>query len=148
MLLAEDFLLLVTDGVSGRLTALAAQVDAALGGAKLAGLTLLTKVGLSSEWDRGKPGRLIVRDPSPAGDEVLDVALRIVGAPGPNLSVTPVVARRAAGSTGGAASPPGRCAAPAVTARTRATGSRHPGRPAGQPHSPPKGRPLWPRDLT
>ena len=78
MLLAEDLLLLVTDDASGRLSAPAAQVDAGLGGANLAELTLMNKVGLSGQGDQGKPGRIIVRDPSPAGDEVLDAALQIV----------------------------------------------------------------------
>jgi Golgi phosphoprotein 3 (GPP34) len=80
VLLAEDLLLLVTDSASGRLSAPAAQVDAALGGANLLELTLMNKVDLSGEWDQGKPGRIIVRDPSPAGDEVLDAALGIVSA--------------------------------------------------------------------
>jgi Golgi phosphoprotein 3 GPP34 len=35
-------------------------------------------VDLSGEKSAGKPGRLVVRDSSPAGDEVLDAALRIV----------------------------------------------------------------------
>src|SRR5262249_59184204 len=80
MLLAEDLLLLVTDDASGRLSAPAAQVDVALGGANLVELTLMNKVGLSGEWDRGKAGRIIVRDPSPTGDEVLDAALGIINA--------------------------------------------------------------------
>ena len=78
MLLAEDLLLLVTDDTSGRLSAPAAQVDAGLGGANLVELTLLNKVDLSGEGDQGKPGRIIVRDPSPAGDEILDAALGIL----------------------------------------------------------------------
>lgn len=78
MLLAEDLLLLVTDDTSGRLSAPAAQVDAGLGGANLVELTLLNKVDLSGDGDQGKPGRIIVRDPSPAGDEVLDAALEIL----------------------------------------------------------------------
>ena len=78
MLLAEDLLLLVTGDTSGRLSAPAAQVDAALGGANLVELTLMNKVDLSGEGEEGKPGRLIVRDPSPAGDDVLDAALEIV----------------------------------------------------------------------
>ena len=77
MLLAEDLLLLVTDDASGRLSVPAAQVDAGLGGANLAELTLMNKVGLSGQGDQGKPGRIIVRDPSPAGDEILDAALQI-----------------------------------------------------------------------
>ena len=78
MLLAEDLLLLVTDDASGRLSAPAAPVDAGLGGANLIELTLLNKVDLSGEQDQGKPGRIIVRDPSPAGDAVLDAALEIL----------------------------------------------------------------------
>jgi AcrR family transcriptional regulator len=78
MLLAEDLLLLVTDDTSGKLCALAAQVDAGLGGANLIELTLMNKVDLSGEGDPGKPGRIIVRDPSPVGDDVLDAALAIL----------------------------------------------------------------------
>lgn len=80
MLLAEELLLLVTDGISGRLCCPAPQVDVALGGANLLELALLNKVGLTGQWDPGRPGRILVRDCSPAGDEVLDAALRIVGA--------------------------------------------------------------------
>ena len=53
MLLAEDLLLLVTDDASGRLSAPGTQVDIVLGGANLAELTLLSKVGLSGERDAG-----------------------------------------------------------------------------------------------
>ena len=73
--MAEDLLLLVTDDASGRLLVPAAQVDAGLGGANLAELTLLNKVDLSGEGDAGRAGRIVVRDPSPAGDQVLDAAL-------------------------------------------------------------------------
>lgn len=78
MLLAEDLLLLLTGGASGRLSVPAAQVDAGLGGANLLELTLMNKVDLSGEMDQGKPGRIIVRDPSPVGDAVLDAALEII----------------------------------------------------------------------
>src|SRR5262249_11937069 len=78
MLLAEDLLLLVTDGARGRLLAPAEQVDAGLGGANLVELTLRNKVDLSGKPDPGKRGRIIVRDPSPAGDAVLDAALEIL----------------------------------------------------------------------
>jgi hypothetical protein len=79
MLLAEDLLLLVTDA-SGRLSAPAGPVDVALGGANLMELTLMMKVGLSGQWDRGRPGRIIVYDASSAGDGVLDGALGILTA--------------------------------------------------------------------
>ena len=78
MLLAEDLLLLVTDDASGWLSVPAPQVDAGLGGANLVELTLRNKVGLTGEQDQGKPGRIIVRDPSTAGDAILDAALEIV----------------------------------------------------------------------
>jgi hypothetical protein len=78
MLLAENLLLLVTDDASGRLSVPGDQLDLALGGANLVELTVMGRVDLSGEKDAGKAGRLVVRDSSPAGDEVLDAALRIV----------------------------------------------------------------------
>jgi hypothetical protein len=78
MLLAEDLLLLVTDDASGRLRVPGDQLDPALAGANLVELTMMGRVGLSGEGSAGRPGRLIVCDSSPAGDEVLDAALRIV----------------------------------------------------------------------
>jgi hypothetical protein len=78
VLIAEDLLLLVTDDASGRLSAPAAQIDAGLGGANLVELTLRNRVDLTGEQDAGKPDRIIVRDPSPTGDEVLDTALETV----------------------------------------------------------------------
>ena len=80
MLLAEDLLLLVTDDASGQLSVPAAQVDAGLGGANLVELALMNKVDLAAKGEEGKPGRIIVRDPSPAGDDVLDAALAILAA--------------------------------------------------------------------
>ena len=78
MLLAENLLLLVTDDASGRLRVPADQLDPALAGAILVELTMMGRVDLSGEGSAGKPGRLIVSDSSPAGDEVLDEALRIL----------------------------------------------------------------------
>jgi Golgi phosphoprotein 3 GPP34 len=78
MLLAEELLLLVTDDASGRLAVPGTQVDVALGGANLLELTLMHKVDLSGPGDEGQPGRIIIRDPSPAGDEVLDTALATI----------------------------------------------------------------------
>ena len=76
MLLAEDLLLLVTNDATGRLSVSGEPVDAGLGGANLVELTLLGKVDVSGEQDQGRRGRIIVRDPSPSGDEVLDAALQ------------------------------------------------------------------------
>jgi hypothetical protein len=80
MLLAEDLLLLVTDDASGRLAASGSQVDAGLGGANLVELTLLGKVDITGEQDQGRPGRIIVRDPAPPEDDVLDAALETLAA--------------------------------------------------------------------
>jgi hypothetical protein len=78
MLLAEDLLLLLTDDDSGKLRTPAGETDIALGGANLVELTLMGKAGLSGDGDPGKPGRIIVRDLAPPGDEVLAGALRIL----------------------------------------------------------------------
>ena len=78
MLLAEDLLLLVTDDATGKLSVPGAQADAGLGGANLLELTLRNKVDVSGEQDPGRAGRIIVRDPSPVGDEVLDTALQVL----------------------------------------------------------------------
>jgi Golgi phosphoprotein 3 (GPP34) len=80
VLIAEDLLLLVTDEASGRLRVPSAQLDAGLGGANLIELTLMNRVDISGASDQGKPGRLIVRDPSLTDDIILDAALRIVAA--------------------------------------------------------------------
>ncbi|HZA87403.1 MAG TPA: GPP34 family phosphoprotein, partial [Acidimicrobiales bacterium] len=86
LLLAEDLLLLLTDDTSGRLSVPRVEVNVLLVGANLVELTLMGKVDLSREMPRdrfrfvelGDPkwgGRIIVRDPSPTGDEVLDATL-------------------------------------------------------------------------
>jgi len=79
MLLAEDLLLLVTDDASGQLCVPAAAVDAGLGGANLLELALMNKVSLSGVQD-AKPGRVVVRDPAPTGDLVLDAAVQVIAA--------------------------------------------------------------------
>jgi hypothetical protein len=87
VLIAEDLLLLLTDDTSGKLSAPFAKVEVMLAGANLIELALMGKVDLV---DAGEPvrfmrivwswkdGRLVVRDPSPTGDAVLDSALRMV----------------------------------------------------------------------
>jgi len=80
VLIAEDLLLLLTDDVSGRLAAPGAQVDLALAGANLVELALMNRVDVSREGDEGRRGRVVVRDQSPTGDDVLDSALEIAAA--------------------------------------------------------------------
>jgi hypothetical protein len=72
MLLAEDLLLLLTDDETGRLLVSGHDVDVALGGAQLVDLSLSGRVGVDHK-------RLVVRDPSATGDELLDRALETVG---------------------------------------------------------------------
>lgn len=75
MLIAEDLLLLLTDDATGGLTRSGPQVDLALAGAVLIELTARDRVDVSGEGDPGRPGRIVVRDPSPTGDALLDDAL-------------------------------------------------------------------------
>ena len=69
MLLAEDLLLLLTDDETGRLLVTGQYVDVALAGAQLVQLSLDRRVDVD---DRK---RLVVLDPSPTGDPLLDGAL-------------------------------------------------------------------------
>lgn len=78
MLLAEDLLLLLTEDDTGKLAAPSTEVDVALGGALLVELTLMQRVDVATD-ERVREGRLVVRDPDPTGDGLLDKALTIVG---------------------------------------------------------------------
>lgn len=75
MLIAEDLLLLLTDDDSGKLTGTASEVDVALGGAMLIELTLMGRVDVAGPSDSVRKGRLVVRDPSPTDDLLLDELL-------------------------------------------------------------------------
>jgi Golgi phosphoprotein 3 (GPP34) len=79
MLLAEDLLLLLTDDDTGKLATDSTEVDVALGGALLVELTLTHRVDVAGPDERVREGRLVVRDPNPTGDGLLDQALAIVG---------------------------------------------------------------------
>ena len=110
MLLAEDLLLLVTNDATGRLSVSGEVVDAGLGGANLVELTLRGQVDVSGEQDQDRRGRIIVRDPSLPGDEVLDAALRIPAARQGRKAVRHDQAARqepAAGALPGAGGPRG-----------------------------------------
>jgi len=78
MLIAEDLLLLLTDDSTGKLLVSGSEVDIALGGANLVELTLMNKVDVTGKENGGKAGRIVVRDPAPVGDPVLDTALAII----------------------------------------------------------------------
>lgn len=79
MLLAGDLLLLLTDDDTGKLAASSTEVDVALGGALLVELTLMQRVDVAGSDERVREGRLVVRDPNPTDDGLLDEALIIVG---------------------------------------------------------------------
>jgi hypothetical protein len=79
MLIAEDLLLLVTADDTGKLLADGTHTNMALGGALLAELALDRRVDVAGPDERVREGRLIVRDPGPTGDGVLDEALATVG---------------------------------------------------------------------
>jgi hypothetical protein len=74
MMLAED-LLLLTDDETGQLNASGTEVDVALGGALLAELAWTGRVDVAGSDERVREGRLVVRDPGPTGDSLLDEAL-------------------------------------------------------------------------
>ena len=80
MMLAEDLLLLLTDDETGKLAVSGSRVDVALGGALLGELALTGRVDIAGPDDGARAGRLVVRDPSPTGDSLLDEALATVAA--------------------------------------------------------------------
>lgn len=75
MLIAEDLLLLAFDDTEGKPVSGIENLDEAVAGALLLELTLLGKVDITGEADEGKPGRIVLRDPTPVGDAELDGAL-------------------------------------------------------------------------
>ncbi|PXY22048.1 GOLPH3/VPS74 family protein [Prauserella flavalba] len=75
MLIAEDLLLLVFDDVEGKPVPGVQNVEYSLAGALLIELAMLGRVDVTTEADEGTAGRLVVRDESPTGRDVLDDAL-------------------------------------------------------------------------
>jgi hypothetical protein len=78
MLIAEDLLLLLYDDQTGKPTVGSPQVDYSLAGAVLLELTLLGRIDIAGQGENVKVGRLVVRNPTPTGDPVLDSRLAIV----------------------------------------------------------------------
>ncbi|WP_043503232.1 GOLPH3/VPS74 family protein [Georgenia sp. SUBG003] len=78
MLVAEDLLLAVTDDATGKLLVSGAEVDVALGGALLVELAHRELVDVAGPDDRVREGRLIVRNATRTGDDLLDEALAAV----------------------------------------------------------------------
>jgi hypothetical protein len=80
MLIAEDVLLLLVHDRTGRFRVDSTKLDNVLAGAVLVELVMIERVGFASEGGFLKRGRMVVLDPTPPGDPVLDRALvTIVG---------------------------------------------------------------------
>ncbi|MBB2924538.1 GPP34 family phosphoprotein [Cellulomonas cellasea] len=96
MILAEDVLLLLTDDVTGKPVVDTTRLDLALAGAVLLDLATAGRVDVSGPGEPVKPGRVVVRDPRPTGDGVLDEGLRRISAKGPRkpASVVPELAKK------------------------------------------------------
>lgn len=78
MLVAEDLLLALTDDATGKLLVSGSEADIALGGALLVELVMRERADLAGPDDRVREGRLLAKDPTPTGDDVLDAALAVV----------------------------------------------------------------------
>jgi hypothetical protein len=75
MLIAEDLLLLLTRDDTGQPVAGSQTLAFGLAGGVLVELALAGRVDIAAAGDRVKEGRVVIRDPSPTGDELLDEAL-------------------------------------------------------------------------
>jgi hypothetical protein len=80
MLIAEDVLLLLVDDRTGRFLVDSTRLDNVLAGAVLVELVAIERVGFGSERGRRRRGRMVVLNPTPPGDAVLDRALATVAA--------------------------------------------------------------------
>ena len=78
MIIAEDLLLLLYADATGKALVERTKVDHALAGAVLIELAMAGRVDIAGEDDVERKGRLVVRDRSPFGDDVLDDALGII----------------------------------------------------------------------
>jgi Golgi phosphoprotein 3 (GPP34) len=78
MLLAEDLLLLLTDDDSGRTIVSGTEIEPVLAGAMLIDLTLQRRLDVTDPGAGVKEGRLVVLDPTPTGEPLLDEALEKV----------------------------------------------------------------------
>lgn len=83
MLVAEDLLLLLLNDVTGKPLIDTTRLDLALSGAVMLELATLGRVDVTGPGEPVKAGRLVVRDPTPTGDPILDEALRRADVMGP-----------------------------------------------------------------
>jgi hypothetical protein len=80
MLIAEELLLLLVADRTGRFLVDSTKLDNVLAGAVLVELATIERVGFVQAGRRGKRGRMVVLDPTPPGDPVLDHALAAIAA--------------------------------------------------------------------
>lgn len=85
-MLTEDLLMLLHDPGTGRPLIHSSKVDLALGGAVLVELTERQRVELTKPHRVTKNRTVIVVDPAPTGDDVLDEALQSIAARRPTRS--------------------------------------------------------------
>src|SRR5215472_5376158 len=78
MLMAEEVLLLLVDDRTGRFLVDSTRLDNVLAGAVLVELVTIERVGFPPAGGGVKRGRMVVVDPTPPGDPVLDGALATV----------------------------------------------------------------------
>lgn len=83
MLIAEDLLLLLTDDRSGKHLVDGDTLDLGLAGAVLVELAMSGAVDITGPGEQVRPGRVVVRSRTPAGDSLLDEAVQRVLAAGP-----------------------------------------------------------------
>jgi Golgi phosphoprotein 3 (GPP34) len=74
--LAEDLLLLLTDDASGKPLLDSTKLDLALAGAVLVELTEAGRIGVAEPGGTVRAGRVVVLDPTPTGDPLLDLPLQ------------------------------------------------------------------------
>ncbi|ROS26041.1 GPP34 family phosphoprotein [Cellulomonas sp. PhB150] len=75
MLIAEDLALLLTDDESGRPTTSSQRVDLALAGGLLLELLMTGRVAVAGAGHPAGKDRVVILDPAPTGDPVLDEAV-------------------------------------------------------------------------
>ena len=83
MRIAEEILLLLVDDKTGRFLVDSTKLDNVLAGAVLVELATIERVGFAPAGGRVKRGRMVVLDPTPPGDPMLDRALATIAASRP-----------------------------------------------------------------
>ncbi|WP_435736867.1 GPP34 family phosphoprotein [Cellulosimicrobium sp. PMB13] len=78
MLILEDYLLLTLDDETGKTVVGSASREHVAAGALLVELALLGRVDLAGDGEGGRVGRIVVRDTTPTGNDLLDEALDVV----------------------------------------------------------------------